>query len=205
MAFSGQILDNPITGERILFTRTASDTKGEMLAFELELEPDGHAPGLHVHPIQEERFQVLAGTLEFKKGFRTVIAGEGETVVVPPGVIHRFSNGSDQPARALVEVRPALKMERLLETSTALARERRVMASGMPRPVDLALFMAQFEDEVRAPFVPAGVVRAVMAPLAWAGRKRGLGERYAGWPMRAPQSRRDARRPSDGARRPRAR
>jgi hypothetical protein len=50
MAYSGQILDNPVSGERFVFHLTAGDTGGEVLAFELEVAPNGHVPGAHVHP-----------------------------------------------------------------------------------------------------------------------------------------------------------
>ena len=56
MAYTGQIVDNPVSGERIIFRRTAADTGGELLEIDLELAPDGHVPGKHVHPVQEERF-----------------------------------------------------------------------------------------------------------------------------------------------------
>jgi hypothetical protein len=68
-------------------------------------------------------------------------------------------------------------MERLFETVAALARERRTFANGMPKPIELALFMRRFDDEVRAPIAP-GVVRIVTSPLAWLGRRRGLDRRY---------------------------
>jgi len=74
MAFTGQVLDNPISGERFVFHQTASDTGGQLLAFDLVLTPDGHAPGGHVHPVQEERFQVQRGRVKFRKGLRTVVA-----------------------------------------------------------------------------------------------------------------------------------
>ena len=31
MAYAGQILDNPVSGERIIFRKTAADTNGEYL------------------------------------------------------------------------------------------------------------------------------------------------------------------------------
>jgi len=55
MAYAGQILDKPLGGERIVFRKTASETGGELLVFELFLIPDGHVPGAHVHPEQEKR------------------------------------------------------------------------------------------------------------------------------------------------------
>lgn len=195
MAFSGQVLDNPISGERITFRKTAVDTGGELLAIDLELSPDGHVPGAHLHPIQEERFEVVQGIMKFHTGLRTITARPADIVVVPPGTVHRFENAGDGPAHVRVEVRPALRMEELFETAVALAREGRTTASGMPYPLDLALFMREFAAEVRAPYVPASVVGAIMAPLAWMARRRGLDSRYWKPAARSPQSRRDSRRP----------
>jgi len=179
MAYTGQIISNPVSGERITFLRTASDTAGELLEFELELTPDGHVPGAHVHPQQEERFHVLAGRMEFRRGWRRVLASAGDTVVVPAGTVHRFENAGASVARCRVEVVPALDMEQLLETTVELALEGNVTRRGMPRPLHLALFVQRFRREVRAPFPPAWMVRALMSPLAAIARWRGHAERYA--------------------------
>jgi len=202
MAFSGQVLDNPVSGERITFRQTRADTDGDLLAIDLELAPDGHVPGAHVHPHQEERFEVLSGVMKFRRGLKTVVASAGDIVVVPPGTVHRFSNGGTEPARVRVEVRPALRMEELFETTVALANDGRTDKRGMPRPLDLALFMSAFEAEVRPPFAPASAVSALMAPLSWLARRRGLDARYRRPVVRAPQARRDSRRPRHSPLRP---
>jgi quercetin dioxygenase-like cupin family protein len=181
MAHAGLIVDNPVSGERFVFTTTAEDTGGELLAFELEVPPGGRVPGDHVHPAQEERFEVTSGTMRFKKGLRWVTAESGDEVIVPAGTSHRFANAGERPARVRVEVRPALRMEELFETVAALAREGRTFPSGMPRPLELAMFMREFEPEVEAPVVP-GLVRAVMSPLVWIARRRGLQARYGAVP-----------------------
>jgi quercetin dioxygenase-like cupin family protein len=178
MAYAGQTLDNPITGERIIFRETAADTDGELLAIDLILAPDGHVPGAHVHPAQEERFEVTSGTMKFRLGRKKVIAQAGDVVVVPAGSVHKFANAGEEPAHVRVEVRPALKMEQLFEDAVALANEGRTNGKGMPKPLDLALFVREYEDEVRAPFPPAPIVRAVMAPLVWIAKRRGLAARY---------------------------
>jgi quercetin dioxygenase-like cupin family protein len=179
MAYAGKVLENPVSGERITFRKTASDTDGQLLEFDLELTPEGHVPGKHVHPSQEERFEVLGGTMKFKMGRRTVIAEAGEVVTVPAGVAHRFANGGDEAAHVRVQVRPALEMERLFETAVALAEEGRTTGKGMPKPLDLALFVSEFSDEVQGAFPPVWIQRATLAPLAWIARKRGNAERYA--------------------------
>ena len=48
----------------------------------------------------------------------------------------------------------------------------------MPKPLHLALFVQRFRREVRAPFPPAWMVRAVMAPLAALARVHGHAARY---------------------------
>jgi quercetin dioxygenase-like cupin family protein len=185
MAYAGQTIANPVSGERITFMQTARDTGGELLEFELELTPDGRVPGAHVHPAQEERFHVLSGQMKFRRGWRRVVASAGDTVIVPAGTVHKFANAGDDVARCRVEVVPALDMEQLLETTVELAIEGNVMRSGMPKPLHLALFVGRFRREVRAPFPPAWAVRALMAPLAALARARGHAERYVAAPAAA--------------------
>lgn len=178
MAYAGQILDNPQSGERFIFRKTAADTNGELLEFDLVLQPDGKVPGKHVHPKQTERFQVLDGTMKFKLGHKTIVAKAGDVVTVPAGKAHKFENGGMTPAQVRVQVTPALKMEELFETVCELAAEGRTLKSGMPKPFELALFVNQYRDEVEAPFPPAAIQRASLAPLAAIAKARGRAERY---------------------------
>jgi mannose-6-phosphate isomerase-like protein (cupin superfamily) len=175
MAYAGQILENLVSGERIICRKTASGTAGEPLAFELFLVPDDHVPSAPVHPQQEERFEVVKGTMKFRRGLKTVFARVGDTAVLPPGVVHRFGDRGDELAHVVAEVRPALRMEQLLETATTLAGEGCTSRKGMPKPLELALRVREFERGARAPCPPASVV---VAPLAWLAASRSLGERY---------------------------
>ena len=99
--------------------------------------------------------------------------------MVPAGRMHKFANGGDDVARVRVEVVPALDMEDLLTTTAELAHEGNVLRSGLPKPLHLALFVDRFRREVRAPFPPPWMVRAVMSPLAALARARGHHARYA--------------------------
>ena len=121
MATTGQTLVNPASGERITFRTTSDESNGELVAIELELPPGGRVPGpLHLHPLQEERFEVVRGTMRFRIRRERVVAGPDEVVVVDPGVPHDFANDGDETALVRVEIRPALKMEQLFETAVAL-------------------------------------------------------------------------------------
>ena len=162
----GQTLENPVTGERFTFLHTAASTGGELLAFELGLKPGGAVPIPHVHPIQTERFAVVAGRMRFRVGFRRVIAEAGDVVEVAPGVMHGFANAGDEDARVLVEVRPALAMEQMFAEVVALAEAGRMTRRGLPRNLfDLAALARRYDREAHAPFIGPGLQRLLLAPL----------------------------------------
>jgi len=171
------VIVNPLSGERITITATAADTGG-VLEWELLLAPGGRVPSSHAHPEQEECFTVLDGWMRFRVGGRRITAGPGDTVLVPPGTVHHFANAGPRPARVAVQTWPALSMLQLLETAAAMARAQHAAARRMPSPVDMALFMRDFEREVRAPYLPAALVKAVIRPAAWLARRCGLDTRY---------------------------
>jgi quercetin dioxygenase-like cupin family protein len=169
MITPGQTLENPVTGERFTFTDTATSTGGELLAFELALRPGGAVPIPHVHPIQTERFEVVAGLMRFRLGLRRRLAGPGDVVEVAPGVVHGFANAGDEEARVRVEVRPALAMEEMLAEVVAMARAGRMTRRGLPRNLrDLAVLARTYDREAHAPLLSVGLQRLLLAPLVLA-------------------------------------
>jgi quercetin dioxygenase-like cupin family protein len=197
-----RVIVNPLSGEQITIRQTAAETGGLVLDWELLLAPGGQVPSSHAHPEQTETFTVLEGRMKFRVGWRRVLATPGQTVRIPPGTVHHFANAGPVPARIMVESRPALAMEELLETAAAMAQEQHAAGRALPRLVELALFMTDFEREVRAPFLPARLVRPVARRAARLARRRGLDTRYlqlrySGPPTRAAAAARagtDARR-----------
>ncbi len=174
----GQVILNPLSGERITIRTTAAETGGSLLEWELVLAPGGRVPSSHVHPEQEEYFTVREGRMDFRVRGRHVIARPGDVVRVPPGTVHHFANTSSEPVRVEVRTRPALRMQELLETAAAMARAQHATGRTRPGLFELMLFMREFEREVRAPYVPAALARTVIRPLAWLARRRGAGARY---------------------------
>jgi quercetin dioxygenase-like cupin family protein len=175
---TGDTIENPVTGERIMFLATSADTDGEAVVFETFVQPDGFVAAGHVHPKQEEQFQVVSGLLALRVGDREIVAGPGETLTVPAGVPRRFWNAGDNEVRFRCEVRPALEFERLLETMFGLAVDGKTNKKGMPNPLRLAVIARAHFDVVQLPFPPAfvqGVGLAVGAPI---GRLFGYGPTY---------------------------
>lgn len=170
MIRAGDSIENPVTGERLVFERTSAETNGEYVRFECFVKPSGFVAAAHVHPFQEERFQVLEGSVTFRIDGQEITAEPGACILVPAGRKHQFWNAGDAEARFACEVRPALQFEQLIETMFTLAQEGKTNRKGMPNPLRLAVIARAHFDTVRLPFPPAWVQRvglAFGAPLGW--------------------------------------
>ena len=155
-----RVIDNPRTGERIVIRRSSDETGGALLEFDLFLQPGGHVPARHLHPRQQERFTVLVGQVRFQVGRRKVIALPGTTLSVGRGTPHWFGNAGHDVAHIRVEVRPALRMQQLFESSAEWSQS----ASNWWRRL---LLLLDFQHEVGVPHVPPRVISVLLQPLAW--------------------------------------
>jgi quercetin dioxygenase-like cupin family protein len=178
MIHAGDTIENPVTGERIVFRKTSRETGGQAVVIETHVRPNGFVAAAHVHPSQEERFEVLSGSVGFRVGRARTVAGPGQRLVVPAGTPHRFWNAGDDVAHFVCEIRPALQFESLLETMFALAVDGKTNRKGMPSLLRLAVIANAHFDTVRLPFPPAILQRIGLALGAPVGRLLGYRPAY---------------------------
>ena len=180
MPQEGTAIDNPVTGERIEFRRTTDGTGGDALVFDYYLRPGGFAVGKvdHVHPRQEERFEVREGRLGVRIDGDEWTATPGTRFAVLPGTPHTVWNDGSETMHAVAEIRPALDIETFFETTYGLAREGKTNAAGLPGPLQLAVLADEFRDEIRLAAVPRPLYRGAAAALAPVGRLAGYRVRY---------------------------
>jgi quercetin dioxygenase-like cupin family protein len=178
MIRAGDSIENPVTGERIVFRQTSHETGGEAVVIETYVRPDGFVAAAHLHPSQEERFQVLRGSVGFKVGGRKLVAGPGQRLTVPAGTPHTFWNAGDETAHFVCEIRPALQFESLIESMFALAADGKTNRKGMPNPLRLAVIAQAHFDTVRLPFPPAFMQRLGLGMAAPLGKALGYGSVY---------------------------
>ena len=178
MIRTGQTIENPVTGEVLIFRATAGDTDGEYVLVETILRPGATVAAAHSHPYQSESFQVLEGKVGFKVGRKKVELGPGDGVTVLPLTAHRFWNAGDGTARFTCEIRPAGAFEQLIETMFGLAADGKTSKKGMPNPLRLAVIARHHFDDVRLPLIPHSLQRAALAMGAPIGRVFGYREVY---------------------------
>ena len=178
MIRAGDTIENPVTGERIVFRKTSHDTGGEAVVIECFVKPHGFVAAAHVHPAQEERFEILHGTVGFRTPLGERLAGPGERVTVAAGTPHKFWNAGDDELHFVCVIRPALQFEQLLETMFALAADGKTNRKGMPSPLRLAVIAKANFDTVRLPMIPDWMQRTALATGAPIGRLAGYEETY---------------------------
>jgi mannose-6-phosphate isomerase-like protein (cupin superfamily) len=178
VAITGDIIEH-LTGERFEFQKTAEDTGGELLRIEALVEPRGFAAAEHVHPKQEERFEILSGRCRFRVEGVEREAGAGEEVVIPKGVRHVWENAGDEDLRMIIEFRPALRSEEFFESYFGLGQDGKTdPKTGLPNLIRMAVLLREFSDEIHLARPPLLVQRIVFGTLALAGRLLGYRARY---------------------------
>lgn len=136
------------TGERVTVLQHEPDV-------ELEAVVPARCPGPppHRHRWEEETFTVLEGTVRVRRGRERRDLAAGESAVVPPGVVHTFSNPTERPSRMRARVSPAGQLE---------AQLRLLAGSGRVPPI---LAMAVLNVEHDLSFELAGLPGVVQRPL----------------------------------------
>jgi quercetin dioxygenase-like cupin family protein len=178
MARKGEILDNPVTGLRIIFRQTSGDTNGALLEVEsVYTKPTPSRPPNHYHPGQEERFEILAGELRALIGGEGKTLREGEILLIPPGTPHTMW-AEAEGVRVNWQTQPALETETFFETISGLSRDAKTGEKGTPNLLQAAVIAQAYSDEFRLASPPWPVQRIIFAVLAPLGRLLGYRASY---------------------------
>jgi quercetin dioxygenase-like cupin family protein len=163
--------------ERILFRKTASETNGGLLEVDVTYRPGSSRPPEHYHPYQEERFEVLSGTIHAQIGQDALIYQAGDSFLIPAGVSHWMHNISDEQGRVYWQTRPAFNTETFFTTIWGLARDGKIDEGG-PSLLQAAVIGREYAQEFRLTRPPYPIQRLLFALLAPIGRLLGYRTEY---------------------------
>lgn len=179
MVRAGDELVNPATGLRTVFRETAQDTGGALLQVDQIGNPGWTTGPDHVHPHQEERFEVLSGQLGLRVDGVENVHRPGDVIIAPARSPHAAWNAGHDQVHVLVDFRPALRTEIAFETLAGLARDGKTTKAGVPKnPLRLALILRHFEDEIYLVRPPLAVQRVIFGTLAKLGALFGYRAEY---------------------------
>ena len=173
MSKSGEVYENPVTGERVVVRLGTEESDGNHLVVDLYVAPDGAVAGEHVHQDIEEIFSVVRGTVGFRIDGREDVAGLTRRLVVPPGVVHDWWNAGPEEAHVIVELRGEIRrlerFETMISTLFGLARDGKTDARGRPSILRASLLAREFDDVItftRPPLILQRLLFGMLAPLA---------------------------------------
>jgi quercetin dioxygenase-like cupin family protein len=120
----------------------------EQLEVEASYAHGSAAPPNHLHPAQDEAFEILEGSMEVRvDGGPERTLSAGETLEVPRGTPHTMWNGADLPARTKWTTSPAGRTEDWFRTLDSF--QRRSEAGETVEPEEFMRALEDFEDVFR--------------------------------------------------------
>ena len=171
-------ITNARTGQKMIFLKTTRETNGKELEIECFNPPSATKEPEHIHPIQENAFEVISGELSFiiNNTLRTI--GPGESVVIPRGVPHYFWNEGIVEAHYIQRFTPALKIDSFFRTFFALARDGKLNKKGLPNLFLISIISLNHQDEIRLSTPSWNVQKCIFVLLAPIGRLLGYKSVY---------------------------
>jgi mannose-6-phosphate isomerase-like protein (cupin superfamily) len=168
---AGDVIVGRATGQRAIVLLGTEDSQDGPIAFHLFVRPGGCDLGEHLHPTLTERFRVLSGRVAVRLDGVERVLEQGEDLVVPPGVAHRWWNAGSGEAEMLVQVDEGRRYELMLCTLFGLGNDRLTTRKGKPRLLQRAVIASEFRDVaefVNPPRLLQRVLYGLVAPVGQA-------------------------------------
>jgi non-heme chloroperoxidase len=157
---------------RVWYLRTGEDTDGEVHEQRVEYVPGSPFPPTHLHPGQDEHFEVERGQMLFVVDGVEHLVSAGGTIDIPRGTPHRARNASTS-ASAVVrwETRPALRTTAFFSTAARLGDDMGLLDSALLAHEYRDVFRLTGPTRLLVPIV-AGLARLARRSLPTTGGRR---------------------------------
>src|SRR5450432_1434922 len=149
MIKQGDKVVNARTGQIMVFLKTSAETNGQLLQIDCISPPTSVKEPEHVHPYQENKFEIISGSCHFSVSGKEQVIGPGQSISIPPNVRHYFWNSGDTEAHYIQEFRPALNIATFFDTFFALSRDGKLNSKGIPNFFHASIIMLKYKNEIR--------------------------------------------------------
>lgn len=159
----------PSMRQTMVITGMSEQTGGDISRVEIVMEAEQSGPPAHVHPQQREIYTVQKGELTVTLDGQTHTVSAGESIEIPPGSVHGFSNPSGRAVRFTADHVPALRFEEYIRLVHHTVQDKKV---SLPVIMRIVRIESSYPETILPPPGPPRVVGKVLS---------GLG-RVAGYP-----------------------
>ena len=149
MIKQGDKIINARTGQVMVFLKTGAETNGELLQIECISPPSSAREPEHIHPYQENKFDITSGSCFFSVNGKKQIVSAGQSVSIPPKTRHYFWNEGDADVRYIQEFKPALTIAGFFDTFFALSRDGNLNDKGVPNFFHASIIMLKHKNDIR--------------------------------------------------------
>lgn len=178
MIKQGDKIINARTGQFMVFLKTGAETNGQVLQIDCFSPPSAAKEPEHVHPLQENRFEMISGSCHFSVAGKEQVIGPGQSINIPSNTKHRFWNTGEGEAHYIQEFRPALNIAGFFDTFFALSRDKKLNEKGIPNFFHASVIMLKYKNEIRVTSPPWPIQYFTYILLAPIGKLMGFHSDY---------------------------
>ncbi len=119
------LLERPQLKDQVIVLVSAEQSEGELFRMEYLAREVTIAPRDHIHTQQEERVEVLEGTLRCRIAGVERVLRAGDNVTIPIGTPHAVWNDDPSGSSSIGEYRPAMNAEAMFRGIIVKGASRR--------------------------------------------------------------------------------
>jgi quercetin dioxygenase-like cupin family protein len=174
MAKAGEVITHSISGSKVIFVKTATETNGEYIEVEQVIKPKSNILPSHIHTIQSETFYVISGTARYEINGKANILRAWEEISFPPGTVHSNPIPDDnEDLHVRVTVSPALDFHLLLETVIKASEKGDSKPDGSLKPLHQAVLLNGVQSKVYLSGQPLWLQKLIFPTMAFFGKLAG--------------------------------
>lgn len=154
------------TGETITFVKTSKDTEGAFTEIICTIPAGKKGPPPHLHPLQDEIFEVIEGKLELSANGKKIVLEQGQSFNVTANKAHTFSNPHDRETKFKATYKPALDIDYILvQGFEAINSQPNPDKPGFQMMVDFDFMLREIHGQYKFAGA-AGIIFTILAAIA---------------------------------------
>lgn len=160
-----EVLDfEPIFKTRAIVVKSAIEKMKDPVIMIAEIGPRESGPPMHIHPHQQETYEVLEGEVEFMLHNTRKVLKKGENIEIPANTPHTFKNITDNWLKMQDTHIPALTFEEMMRELHGLVQAGKIKGfSNFKSLLYLSMLWVKHKDLQRSIKPPFFVMKFMAA------------------------------------------